>query len=383
MTALRVCQVGLDVVLQSGGTTRAAADIHAAIGGSIVSFTDPSLAPRFPVPDVISVPHGARGWARRYGYAPSSQTGAAEQAVTGADVVIVHSLYRYHFDWASRLCKVHRRPLVVVPHGSLDPYVFTYRGLQKRAWLALRGRSAIHRADLVLFVSHREHEKALQRISPRRFAIMPLPVECLSVPGAEAREAARRDRGFAPSDRVFLYFGRLHPAKRPFETLHAFAAASCRAPNARLLVVGPDTEDVSRADCEQLAKTLALANVRFEPAAYGSDKAAVLACADVLVNFSWKENFGYGVCEALAAGVPAIVSEGNDLGPELQTAGCAWQLRRDDVDALAEGIVAASEASSETLHTMGERGREWVHRELAPERFRARLSELLTGIVRR
>lgn len=377
----RICQIGLDVVLQSGGTTRAIADIHEALGGSIVSFSDPSLAPHYPTPDVIRVLHGSGPWARRYAYAAPKATRTAEAAVAGAEVVVIHSLYRYHFDWAVRLCRKLRRPYVVVPHGTLDPWVFTYRGLQKRAWLALSGRAAIEQADLVLFVTRRERDKAAQWLTAQRSEVLPFPVP-LQPPRTADREAARRQRGYGTADRVFLLFGRLHPAKRPLEVLRAFAHARAHAANARLLVVGPDTAELSRGDCERAARELGAQDVRFEPAAYGDDKRAVLACADVLVNYSWKENFGYALCEALSAGMPAILSAGNDLGADLAATGCAWHLADGD-DALAGGLIDACRLPAQAVHDMGARGREWCRRELSSDRFRGRLLELLAGLGRR
>jgi glycosyltransferase involved in cell wall biosynthesis len=380
--APKICQVGLDLVPLRGGTPRAVFDIQQALGGSIVSFTDPAIPWDTPGATVTHAPW-AGGWlGRQYAYVTRRDLGPAEAALAAADVVLVHGLYRYHFDWAARRCRNLGKPLVIVPHGGLDPYVFTYRALQKKLWLAWQ-RSAFAQASLVLFVTARERDKALQLVTPRATAVAALPLELgEDAEPARRRDAARRRRGYAPADRVLLLLGRLDPVKRPLETIRAFARAHPRAPALQLLVVGPD-ERVTRAQCEALARALKASRVRVEPAAYGSDKQDVLACADVLVNFSGKENFGYATCEALAAGVPALLSAGNDLGPALAAAGCAWHLQGDDEQALADAMIAVAAAPETRLRAMGECGRRWARETLPLERFRTRLAGLLADAVTR
>ena len=66
----------------------------------------------------------------------------------------------------------------------------------------------------------------------------------------------------------------------------------------------------------------------------GDDKLALVYGAQVFALPSQQENFGIAVVEALAAGVPAIVTTGVNLAPEISAAGAGWVTERD-VDALA------------------------------------------------
>ena len=56
----------------------------------------------------------------------------------------------------------------------------------------------------------------------------------------------------------------------------------------------------------------------------GAAKAAVLQKAKLLALPSLQENFGISVVEALACGVPVLVSEHVNLAPEIRKAGAGW-----------------------------------------------------------
>jgi glycosyltransferase involved in cell wall biosynthesis len=86
----------------------------------------------------------------------------------------------------------------------------------------------------------------------------------------------------------------------------------------------------------------------------GSDKWALLADADALVMCSDSESFGMSVVEALAAGVPVVVTR-TCPWEEVQSAGCGFWVRQD-----AEAIAFALEEllrDPPAARSMGQRGR--------------------------
>jgi hypothetical protein len=98
---------------------------------------------------------------------------------------------------------------------------------------------------------------------------------------------------------------------------------------------------------------------------------------DGFVSLSYRENFGYSFAEALAYGLPAIVSSGHDLAHDIvgpyKEFSCGWLL---DGDARSQAVAAIREwatALAGRLTAAGAAGRAWVSDELAFDRFRERL----------
>jgi glycosyltransferase involved in cell wall biosynthesis len=71
----------------------------------------------------------------------------------------------------------------------------------------------------------------------------------------------------------------------------------------------------------------------------GAEKARLMRGAAVFASPSAQENFGLAVVEAMAAGVPVLVSRGVNLAPEINRANAGWV-----VDPLAPSFARALES---------------------------------------
>ncbi len=173
------------------------------------------------------------------------------------------------------------------------------------------------------------------------------------------REALRRDWGISPDAFCFLFAGKLVPKKRIGDLLEAFASAdaSGTSPPVHLLVAGTGRlleQARSRAAEKRLPVTFAgFLNQTEITRAY--------AAADCLVLPSdYNETWGLVVNEAMACGLPAIVSD---------RVGCHLDLVREgetgfvfpfgDTAALAEKMLLAA-ASGSDARAMGAAARRRV-----------------------
>ncbi len=90
--------------------------------------------------------------------------------------------------------------------------------------------------------------------------------------------------------------------------LRAFAQAG--VPGARLALVGPMLEPDYAAHLRAVCSELALGEaVLFTGPLYGDDKLAALAAADLFVLPSLSESFGNAAAEAVAAGLPVLLTD--------------------------------------------------------------------------
>jgi len=361
---MNVVSVTLDYAACTGGSAESVRQFAAALGGPTVSFTSASLLDRcVREPNVVHVP--VSGAASFYSVPNRSALRAAEEQIRGASFVFCHKLFRYHCDWVRGL----GIPYCIVPHGGLDPWVFTYRALRKRAWMASLGRQFFERSAGVLFATAREREKAAPWADRYRSWVVNWPVPYGQVDDPEgARRCVRARLGIAPGDRVLLFLGRLHSMKRPKETVAAFARAA--TPEAHLILAGPDDE-YSAADLTGLP------NVHVIGPVYGTAKWELYHAADAFVNLSARENFGYTVAEALAAGLPVVLSPGNDLRGELDPIRCGCLLETDSPDEIAAALQTVLSAPRDMLGAMGARGRAWALANTGVDRFRSQLMNIV------
>ena len=73
----------------------------------------------------------------------------------------------------------------------------------------------------------------------------------------------------------------------------------------------------------------AAARIEFAGWVEGDHKRALVAGASLFASPSAQENFGLSVVEAMAAGVPALVTPGVNLAREIEAAGAGWVVPHD------------------------------------------------------
>lgn len=150
--------------------------------------------------------------------------------------------------------------------------------------------------------------------------------------------------------------GRLIPIKDQAALLAAFARVA--GPDDRLLVVG---EGPLRAELERQARALGIADRVRMPGLLARDEVyRMLAGADVYVSASHGEGLPLSVLEALAAGLPTVLS---DIAPHRELAESNDAVRLvpvGDVDALAAAIGHLRDLPAPDRTALGRRGRQPV-----------------------
>jgi glycosyltransferase involved in cell wall biosynthesis len=205
-----------------------------------------------------------------------------------------------------------------------------------------------------------------------RARVIPLGVDV----GAHtfARRAADASRPLQ-----LLFLSRLHEKKNVPLLLRALAAASGRGRNIELTIAG-DGEPRYRAELESLSTSLGLGrSVRFVGHVEGIAKQTTFENADVFVLPSAHENFGLAVAEALAAGLPVIVTPGVALAHNVEQAGAGIV-----VDATQDALASAFEwaaVNPGAMIEMGERAWWLAQRELSWDTSCARVAELYAELA--
>jgi glycosyltransferase involved in cell wall biosynthesis len=241
-------------------------------------------------------------------------------------------------------------PHVVTLHGMLRREAMQKSRWKKRLVLAAAVRRQLVDAEAVHVTSTAEADDLRKLISGLRPVIIPIGIVPPPIGNALASRVEPRTAG---------YLGRLLPIKNLEALLGAWQNAA--APEWRLRIAGPG-EPAFAEQLKQLAATLGLADrVTIEPAIPYSSLGDFFARLDLFILPSKSESFGMAAGEALAAGVPAIVTaEAPWQGVE--QLGCGWSVE-PTAAGLAHAIREATARSGAELHAMGQRGARWVRSE--------------------
>ncbi len=266
--------------------------------------------------------HCAGPASTRYLYSPRLPAWMAAHAPR-YDAIVIHGLWRYMSVGAWRGLRGLSVPYFVFAHGMLDPYfksAFPWKHVQKRiCWMAAESR-VIRDARGVLFTCEEERLRARATFRPYhcRERVVGLGIARPTGDASAQQKAFLDAHPQLAGTRIILFLGRLHPKKGCDLLIQAFAQVAHRDPQLRLVMAGPD-ECGWQAELECVAARLDLGSrVLFTGPLYGDLKWGALRSAEVLALVSHSENFGITVTEALACGVPVLISNEVNIWREIE-----------------------------------------------------------------
>lgn len=279
--------------------------------------------------------------------------GYVAETAPRVDVVHGHGLWLAPNIVSGRSARRAGRRLVVSPRGMLSPAALSFSPWKKRLVWALAQRDAVAQAAW-----HATSEDEVEDL--RGFGLTTAPVAV--IPNGVDMPSATAVHDPAAKERTVVFLSRVHPKKGLADLVAAWALLEPRRPGWRLVIAGPDELDHTAA-LKRQAQALGAGRIVFPGALYGADRDALMAGADLFVLPTLGENFGIAVAEALAAGVPAIVSKGAPW-PGLEANGCGWWTDHG-VPALEAALADATALPPESRRAMGLAGREWMAREFS------------------
>lgn len=242
--------------------------------------------------------------------------------IAAADIVHLHELRTLEAQIVVPLAARSGVPIVLSPHGTLDRG--TGRPMLKRLWDRWLTPRAARPIAAVIGLTDDETADALALWrdlglpEPLTFTI-PNGIdaaEFAALDGSNAGAAFRQRQAIADDAPVVLFLGRLHPRKGIDALVRAFHALA--HPTAHLVIAGPD--EGMRAALIALAADDA--RIHFTGYLDARARLEALAAADIFALPAVGEGLSLAALEALAAGVPAILSPGCHL-PQAAEAGAA------------------------------------------------------------
>ncbi len=288
-------------------------------------------------------------------YLPRGLVTRLAREIDGFDVVHVTDTRTYLTAAAYLAARVRGVPFCLSAHGSL-PESTGLRGAVKRVYDTALVRPML-RSAAGLF-AQTSHEAALYRRlggTASAVRVLPLPIDIEQVASSASTLDFRARLGIAPSSRVILFLGRIHPLKGLDVLIES--AQPLLGTNTVLAVVGRD--DGQWASLATRYRTLITSGqIRFAGALYGADRFGAYRAADVfaLTPRHWEET-SVAALEAAACGTALVLTEQAEVpGLEAARGGFIVELDRR---AIHDALVAVLQDAS----AFGQRARLLVERQ--------------------
>jgi len=223
------------------------------------------------------------------------------------EIVHFYGLYDLLGPSVSCFCRAQGIPYVIEPMGMFRPIDRGF--LLKRIWHSTMGHAYWQNAAGIVATSEMEYQELLEDGVPRgKLALRYNGVDARSYATLPARGAFRAQWGIPPNEPLILFLSRLIPRKGADILIEAFAEACPES--GRLAIAGPEGETGYRALLEKHAEACGVApRVLFTGPVYDDAKRALLADADIFALPSRYENFANVAAEAIACGVPVIITD--------------------------------------------------------------------------
>jgi len=262
---------------------------------------------------------------------------AATIAAVNPDVVSVNSFFSPRFSIMPLVLRrlgraAPRAAWIVAPRGEFARDAIAIKPLKKRCYIAAARLAGLHRG--VIWQASSPHEAAdIERVlGVSRDSIRVAPNLTAPVEGEPPTAAPR-----APGRLSVCFLARICAMKNLAFAIETLARCECPVD---LHIYGPVEDEAYAAACRQLAPS---ASARISVSWHGEvpheEVRSTLAAHDVFFLPTLGENFGHGIFEALAAGVPVLVSDRTPWR-DLDAAGVGWVRPLDDTGSFVAAIEA-------------------------------------------
>lgn len=245
------------------------------------------------------------------------------RGLSAFDLVHIHAVFSHACIAAGRGCRRHRKPYLVRPLGTLDPWSLKQKRLRKRLFWHLGVKQMLAGAAAIHYTAEEEKRLAECELGLGKGVVVPNGIDLSFAKQQVADTGWLSDQSQSP---YVLALSRMHPKKGYELLIESFAVLKQQGgyENWRLIFAG-DGDAVYINQLKQLAARNGLnGDALFIGWVAGSRKYDLLRGASLLALPSYQENFGISLVEAMAYGVPVLVSPHVNLAPEIVRADAGW-----------------------------------------------------------
>jgi len=254
-----------------------------------------------------------------------------KETVKDFDLVHVSAIWQY-IQWdVFKVCKTHKKKYIVTAHGSFNPWPWNQNKLKKSFYWGLFGKKTIKNAAAIHFTSKDERDKSLSTIpslSEKKTFIVPNGILI------KHDNDIRKKLNISEDLFVLLFAGRLHRKKG----IHFVVEGMKRIDNEKVLflIIGNE-EDSEYVNYLRKISEGMNSKIIWEESVPADEIWDYYSSSDLFVLPSYDENFGMVVVEAMACGLPVLISKNVGIWQEVQIDNAGFVVNQD-VDEVAYAL---------------------------------------------
>jgi len=260
-------------------------------------------------------------------------TRALKERLKAFDLIYIVTIWSYPTIVAAYYSRLYRKPYVLAPRGMLYPETFFKKAWKKWPYYHLVVKKDLESASAIHYTTEDEAEKTQSFLGLNNHTIIvPNGIELSEFSDLPDREQLKVRYPYLKDKKTILFLGRVNWKKGLDILVKAYAMLTKDRKDLHLLIAGPDEKGYSEKVKRWIRKYKMSyidfrlrgkdrkedAQVTFTGMLTGKEKIEAYAASDVFVLPSYSENFGMTVVEAMACGLPVVISNKVGIYKEIE-----------------------------------------------------------------
>lgn len=289
--------------------------------------------------------------------------------ISGYDLIHITGVFTFPVMISAYQAKKSGVPYIIRPAGTLDSYPLAQKAWRKKIFYRLILKDLLDNAFAIHVTSISERNQ---------LRLLGVGGKCVVIPLAAQIPDLKRIH--TDDNRIRLIFlSRIHPKKGLPVLLEALAILDKRDVDYSLVIAGA----ASASYLNELVLTIEKLGIRdlvsFSGFVEGEEKERLLRNSDIFVLPSYQENFGIAVVEAMAMGVPVVVTDQVAVSAEISESGAGKVVPIDQPELLAEAIQQFEKANIRNI--VGEKAASLVNSKFSSDALRHGLYSLYSDAI--
>jgi len=229
------------------------------------------------------------------------------------------------FDFYAIILLLANKAFIYGPHGTFMQEAYKMRILKKfkkDIFMFLVGRRMLKKAKLI-HIKTEDEKKHFLSFFPEfqeKLRVVPNGLILSDLEASLTKETLLNKYPHLKDREIILFLGRINWIKGLDLLIPAFSKLYSERKDLHLIIAGKDDGDDYEKKVKKLIKEYNLEDsVTFTGMVTGVDKLLLLYGSDIFVLPSYSENFGVAVIEAMACGLPVVISDKVGISNEIKS----------------------------------------------------------------
>lgn len=248
---------------------------------------------------------GSTGWQFSW-----SLKSALKNNIHSFDLIYFPAVWNFPTAIAAHYCRKYDKPYIIAPRGTLYPYTIKKKAWKKWPYYHLITKRDLNKAAAIHYTTIDEREKCHNFLNLKNKSfVVPNGIDLSDFERLPKKEILRNYYPQLKNKKIILFLGRLDRKKGLDILVKAYKQIIKNYSDVHLFIVGEGTGNLKEEIKQWLAKEDLLDCVTFAGFLSNEKRLMAFSGSDVFVLPSYSENFGMAVIEAMACGLPVIITK--------------------------------------------------------------------------